>query len=164
MKLLRRLFTPLVALGVVGALTLAPCTANAAENPVQDRIDAVIAEYGGEQTAANEVTWDDGAIILTVEAQSARSAQTVSAQTVVGTCPSGSYCAYSLANYLGSRLAFTTCTTGNSVSKLGSAVRSIANSRSSGTVSAYNGSSLVLSVSAGSGKNTTATITSLSCG
>ncbi|MFT4051190.1 MAG: peptidase inhibitor family I36 protein [Microbacterium sp.] len=158
MKLRRRLLAPLVAVGAVAAIALAPTAANAAEDRVQARIDAVIAEYGGEQTAANEVTWDDGAIILTVEA-----AASVSALTGVGTCPSGSYCAYSRTNYLGSRLAFTTCTTGNSVSALGSAVRSIANSRSSGTVSAYNGSTKVLTVAAGNGKNTTATITTLSC-
>ncbi len=76
---------------------------------------------------------------------------------------SGKFCAYTLPGYLGNKLTFSTCTSNHGVSALGGSVRSIANSRSSGTVKAYNGSSLVLSVSAGTGKNTTATITKLAC-
>lgn len=44
-----------------------------------------------------------------------------------------------------------------------SAVRSIANSRTSGTVMAYNNGTFVTTVAAGTGKNILVSITALSC-
>lgn len=143
----------LVIPAIIGMFALGVVPAHASE--VQDRIDAVLAEYGGEQTAWNEVSWDGGDTVLTVAGEASISR--------VGGCADGKFCAYSLAGYSGSRLTFSTCTSNISVSSLGASVRSIANSRSSGTVTAYNGGSAVLSVGAGSGANTSATITSLGC-
>ena len=142
------------------ALLASPLAANASPDPaLQERIDAVIDQFGGTQTGPGEVTWGEGAVVLTIAPITDDRPIAFS----VGSCPSGSFCAYSLAGYFGSRLTFTTCTTGNSVAALGAPVRSIANSRGFGTVYAYNGGSLAITVPADTGTNTTATITTLSC-
>lgn len=123
---------------------------------MQDRVDQVLAEYpGGTQTGEGEISWNDGEIILTLtEGISSRA---------VGSCSTGSFCAYTGTALSGARLSFTNCTGTNSVAPLGSPVRSFANARSAGTVSAYNGSTAVASASAGTYKNTTGTITRLGC-
>ncbi len=150
--------TPRLLATVAAAVlfTLAPALPASAVDPMQDRVDAVIAEFGGEQTAPNEVSWDDGAVILTLAPEGVTA-------FAIGNCPSGSYCAYSGLSYSGSRLAFSTCTSGNSVAALPS-VKSIANSRTSGTVKAYNGSTLVATVNANTGKTPiTAAVKTLNC-
>jgi hypothetical protein len=129
-----------------------------ADPDVQSQIDEVLAEFpGGTQTAWNEVSWDNGAVVLTLS---------VPGEVVamgVGSCANGYYCAYAGPSYTGSKLTFSGCTAGNSVAALGAPVRSIANSRVFGTVSAYNSSSFLFSVGAGSGTNTGASVTLLSC-
>lgn len=136
-------------------LTLAvPMSTAHADNPLQDQIETVIATYGGEQIAPNQVSWDDGDITLTLS--------TGTTTRAVGTCATGKFCAYSQLNQQGSKLTFTTCTAPNSTSPIGS-VRSVANARTSGTVTAYNGSAAVLTVAAGRTTNTGATITRLGC-
>lgn len=150
----RRLLMIVLAALTIALLPTAPATA--AADGIQDRVDDVIAQYGGIQTAYNEVTWDDGAIILTLAGDGI-------APLAVASCPSGSYCAYSAYSYAGSRLQFTTCTTGNPVGALPS-VKSIANSRTSGTVRAYNGATLVTTVAPNTGKTPiNSTVTTLSC-
>lgn len=154
MKITSLLATAVITLSVCAA---APATAKTADS-MDERVAAVMEENpGGTRIGWNEVTWEGGDVVLTL------SATTDAAAKAVGGCTSGRFCAYSLPGYLGNKLTFSTCTSNHSVSALGGAVRSIANSRSSGTVKAYNGSSLVLSVSAGTGTNTNATITKLGC-
>jgi len=134
--MISRKFMSLLALPVlVGAVALSASPAAATTDATQDQVDAVIAEFGGTQTAANEVSWDDGAVVLTIAAQTTSRGITAFA---VGGCPSGTFCAYSGTSYTGSRLTFTACTTGNSVAALGT-VRSLANARGTGTVRAYDG-------------------------
>lgn len=142
----------LVIPAVITLLVLGAAPAHA--DPMQDRIDDVIAEFGGEQTAYNEVMWGGGAVILTLADDFSTFA--------IGSCADGNFCAYSAAGYLGSRLTFTTCVANQSTAALG-AVRSVANARSIGTVTAYNGTTPLFSVFANSGTNTTATVTKLSC-
>lgn len=142
----------LIIPAVVGLLALGAAPAHA--DDMQDRIDAVIAEFGGEQIAYNEVSWNEGAVVLTLEEDFSAFA--------IGSCADGNFCAYSSSNYLGSRLTFTTCVTDQSTAALGT-VRSVANARSVGTVTAYNGTSPLFSVFANSGTNTTASVTKLSC-
>ncbi len=147
----------IIALSISAA---SPATAKPTD-PMDDLVAAALeATPGGTRTGWNEVAWDDGDIVLTLADPATRTGATAKA---VGGCASGKFCAYTLPGYLGNKLTFSTCTSNHGVSALGGSVRSIANSRSSGTVKAYNGSSLVLSVSAGTGKNTTATITKLAC-
>lgn len=155
-------FTALLTSALITLVTATPAAADTApaQTPMQQRVSAALAaEPGGEQTAWNEISWDNGAVVLTLASDTAIAS--VAAQ--VGTCTSGNFCAYSSANYGGNKLTFSTCTSGLSVAGLGGPVRSIANSRSSGTVRAYNGGTVVLTVAPGTGKNTLATITSLSC-
>ena len=132
-------------------------TAASASEPidsVQSQIDQVLNDFpGGHQISSNQISWDNGAAIMTFPSTSARA---------VGTCATGQFCAYSAASLGGVRLAFTSCSAANSTASL-SAVRSVANGRSSGTVTAYNGSSAVFSVSADSWTNTSSTVTRLGC-
>ncbi|ACZ29893.1 hypothetical protein Xcel_0861 [Xylanimonas cellulosilytica DSM 15894] len=149
----------LVLLATAMLAVTVPAAANAQDAPdMQERIETVLADNpGGVQTGWNEVTWDDGAVILTIAPDSDIAPRTI------GSCATGAFCAYSQAGYLGSKLTFTTCTANHSVSTLGAPVRSIANARNNNTVKALNGSTVVLTVPANTGKNTTASITKLSC-
>ena len=131
--------------------------ASATTNPTQTHIDSVLANYpGGIQTGWNEVSWDDGDVVLTVALGD------VHARAAVGTCANGKHCVYSSPGLLGSKLTFSTCSN-QSVSALGGPVKSVANARSSGTVTAKNGSTPVLSIAPGAYKNTSATVTQVSC-
>lgn len=141
---------------LVGALTVGAAPASAASDPLQERVDAVIAEFGGTQTASNEVSWEDGAVVLTLASDGV-------ALRAVGSCATGAFCAYSGFGYSGNRLTFIGCTTGNSVAALGT-VRSIANARTSGTVRAYDGSALIATLAPGTGRTSVpAGIDKLNC-
>ncbi|GAA5205402.1 peptidase inhibitor family I36 protein [Microbacterium kyungheense] len=165
--MISRKFMSLLALPlVVGAVALSASPAAASTDPTQDQVDAVIAEFGGTQTASNEVTWDDGAVVLTIAPESTASRfSSPSGITAfsVGSCPSGYFCAYSGTSYTGSRLTFSSCTTGNSVAALGT-VRSLANSRGYGTVRAYAGWSTVATLGPNTGAaSVSAGIDKLNC-
>lgn len=150
----KNLRSVLVACALMAAF-LVPTPAYANADKLQARVDAILASFpGGVQTGLGEITWDDGEVTLTITDSTAKA---------VGTCASGSFCAYTGTSMSGARISFTNCSGTNSVAPLGAAVRSFANARSSGTVYAYNGLSSVDSVSTGSHKNTTATITRLGC-
>lgn len=150
----RHIWIMLAAL-VAGLGFVAP--ASAITDPTQTRIDYVLANYpGGVQTEWNEVSWGGGDVVLTVAGSGVQS------RAAVGTCASGKHCVYSSPGLLGSKLTFSTCSN-QSVSALGGPVKSVANARSSGTVTAKNGSTAVLSVAPGAYKNTSATVTQVSC-
>ncbi|MFD4961111.1 peptidase inhibitor family I36 protein [Microbacterium sp. NPDC058389] len=165
--MISRKLMPLLALPVlVGAIALSASPAAASTDSTQDQVDAVIAEFGGTQTAANEVSWDDGAVVLTLAADdpAARFADSNGiTSSSVGACPSGSFCAYSGTSYTGSRLTFTACTTGNPVAALGT-VRSLVNSRAVGTVRAYAGWSTIATLAPSTGRaSVSAGIDKLNC-
>jgi len=153
-----RTITALVSLAA--ALLLAPAVpATAAESgtDLQQRIERVIDDFpGGVQTAANEISWADGDVVLTLADPESRAAA-----RSVGSCATGAHCVYSSTNMQGSRLTFTTCTT-SSVAPLGSPVRSIANARGS-VVRAYNAIGVVGSVSANSSTNVGWSMTKIGC-
>lgn len=134
------------------------------EEIMQARIDQTLADHpGGTQTAWNEISWDDGEIILTLASETP-SVNPHIALLAVADCPSSRFCAYSAASYGGSRITFSTCTSNHSPSALGGPVRSLANSRSSGAVRAYNSSNTLLATAnAGTGTNVGGTTTKLSC-
>jgi len=158
-----------LALLIPAALGLvAPQAATAAEiiptTSVQDQVDEVIDKFGGEQTAWNEVSWDDGDVTLTIVPEtSTASAQIVSAAAAAtkNNCATGKHCAFATAGYRGNVMAFATCATNQSLAALGSA-GSVANNRSNKSVKAYKGTTLVATISANSGKDTAGT-TKLSC-
>lgn len=127
---------------VLIALLIAPDSARAEEGDssagtlsVQQRIDeAMLARPGGTQISATEVSWEDGAVVLTVD-------DGVGTRSI-GSCATGAFCAWDGANLTGSKLSFTSCSTYSTAGL--SVVRSIANARSSGSVKAKNSSGTVL--------------------
>lgn len=143
------------------ALVIAPADtvqATEAGSPLQQRIDQTLAEYpGGVQTAPNEITWASEEVVLRLEDPA-----DTRASAAIGNCPSGSHCVFSATDLRGSQLIFNSCTT-QSISPLGSPVRSIANARSSTIVRAYNDIGAVGSVSANSWTNTTWGMTKIGC-
>lgn len=131
--------------------------ASADVNSMQTRVDYVLANYpGGVQSEWNEVTWSGGDVVLTL------SSGQLQARAAVGTCASNKHCVYSGPSQTGSKLTFSTCSN-QSVSALGGPVRSLTNARSSGSAQGKNGGTVVLTVAPGTSKNTTATITQVSC-
>ncbi len=100
-----RRFSSLLAL-VTGALCAALLAAPAAAAPtgVQAEIDAVIAQHGGKQISATEVSWNGGAVVLSVVMPHG-----VSAAAVEG-CADGAYCFYQHQNFGGRKLTFRDCT------------------------------------------------------
>lgn len=144
------------ALTLAAALLLPAQAANASPTDVQTRIDQVLADFpGGVQTGANEVTWGDGDVVLTVadpEAPAIRG---------IGSCDTGAHCVYSASNLTGSKMTFSTCTT-QSVAPLGTAVKSIANARTV-VVRAYNDLGALGSIPANNWINTAWTMTKIGC-
>lgn len=143
-----------LALSLLFALCFTATPAHAAEpssTPLQQRIDEVLAKFpGGEQVAPNAVSWEKGAIVLEL------SGGATAARAVAG-CASGAYCAWSKGSYTGDKLTFTACSATGSLVSLGpltllGGTKSLANARSSGTVTALNGTSTVVyAVAAGVG-------------
>lgn len=150
--------TPIIALLAAG-MALAIAAPTSANPPtMQDRIDYVIATHpGGVQIDWNEVAWENGDVTLTLSTE-----ETSASRAAVGSCASANYCIYSGSNMLGSRVTFSSCGP-HRVNMLGAPVRSIANARSSGSVQAKNGSTVVKTVSAGAYSNLTATTTTIGC-
>ncbi|GAB2456344.1 hypothetical protein GCM10027029_17590 [Conyzicola lurida] len=157
---MRKLAVAIAAALLLMGLGAAPASALPEEDQgLQAQIDGVLADFpGGVQISATTVSWDGGAILLTFPSPGSRA---------IGTCATGSYCAFSSTNYSGTKLAFTGCSaegTANSLAQLGGSARSIANARTSGTVRAMNGTTIVhtLTANKGVGVNSTA-LTNLSC-
>lgn len=151
---------------VVLMFALGSTTAQAATDPLQSEINQILSEFPtGVQTGPGEISWNDGEVILNLEREALSTASLVGEGflATVGSCASGYFCAYTSTGLTGSKISFSSCTGTNSVSPLGSPVRSVANARGSGMVYAYNGISSVLSVSANSWSNTSAAITRLGC-
>lgn len=145
---------------VAAALILVGAPAHAAPETLQDRIDAILQEHpGGIQIDDRSISWENGAVTLTLDAGTgARS---------IGTCATGSYCAFSGYNYAGTKLSFTSCSAGGSsgsLALLGNVPHSVANARTSGTVAARNGGSTIFNLGANSGNPAvTSTVTTLVC-
>ncbi|RLP75202.1 hypothetical protein D9V32_09870 [Mycetocola tolaasinivorans] len=162
MKLSTRLLsgTALLAALLFGGATAASAAAPAGADAIQARVDRVLVEFpGGVQTGPGEVTWGGGEAILTIVDEASTGFSTFA----VGSCATGNMCAYTGVNQTGSRIIFTSCTAANSVSPLGSPVRSIANARNSGLAFGFNGTTPNVIVSAGDYVNTNAKVTRVGC-
>lgn len=147
-------------IAAVSALLLVfwPSWAIGQEGDMQQRVEDLLAQYpGGEQTNWNEVNWQDGEVIMTLVPDD------LSVAPLAATCTTGRFCAYDGSNYNGNRISFTTCTSQHSVAQLVGPVRSMYNARSSGTIRAYAGSSLLASATAGQGRNVSGTTSHISC-
>lgn len=144
----------LAAVVLTVAFTSAPLVAHAeAMNSLQSQVDQVLEDFpGGTQTGAGEISWEGGAIVLTLESTFSTFA--------IGSCATGSYCAWSGKSYMGAKLSFTNCSaagTTNSVAALG-VVGSIANARTSGHVTAGS-----YSLAANTGLTSVSGVTSMTC-
>jgi hypothetical protein len=148
MNALRRILLAALAVSLTATLSLAVLPAAAAQpDGLEARTAAILAANpGGERLAPGVLSWHDGSVVLTL--------QGAVSQRSIGSCLTGQYCAWSGTNYVGTKLAFTGCSTSGSSSSLallGGVVRSTANARTSGTVQARNGGNLVYSMSANTG-------------
>ncbi|MDR2373460.1 MAG: hypothetical protein LBD77_05055 [Bifidobacteriaceae bacterium] len=158
-----------LAIAAVAAATVlggAAPNANAAASatagtPDSEIIHALAAQPGGHATGAHSAYWP--ALGMSMESSQAPSAQVARGVVLgaVGNCASGSVCAYSGYMQTGAKLSWTTCGT-HSTGTLG-AVRSIANARSSGTLKAKNGSTIVATAAAGAWATVSGTVTNVSC-
>lgn len=130
---------------------------------MQERVDEVLdTDPEAEQTEWNEVSWDDGEVVLTLDPTSTTDGQILRASTAMSKCPKGSYCAFSKRNYTGDRLRISSCINRSTTAM--TAVNSVANARTSGTVRAYNGRTRAATVTARSGKSSiTSKVTRLTC-
>lgn len=149
---------------------LVPAAASATEPepvPMQELVDEVINEHGGEQTGWNEVTWDGGDVVLTIDpglgSDAKPTTRALAAMAATDNCTAGKYCAYANAFYGGSKLTYSACpATQTSFGAIGS-VRSIKNDRTSGTVKAYNGRTVKATLSPGKGNSNISGITKITC-
>ena len=165
--MIKKLATGAVALLLVG-LGVAPAHADPVDS-VQAQIDAVLVEHpGGQQVSPTTISWAGGAILLTfADPRSSDSMAADPHSRAVGSCATGSYCAWSGTSYTGTKLSFTGCSAAgseSSLSLLGGAVRSLANARTSGLVRSANGASTVHLISPNTGiTSNTSTLTKLVC-
>ncbi|WP_309615126.1 peptidase inhibitor family I36 protein [Salinibacterium sp.] len=149
MNTCRRAIGAAFAAALLAALTLTttPALASPAD-PLEARTAQVLASHpGGEEIAPGVISWDGGAVVLTLEGAATARA--------IGTCATGQYCAWSGTSYTGTKLAFTSCSSGgtsSSLSLLSGLARSTANARTFGSVDAVSGSSVIYSMSTNTGR------------
>lgn len=155
---MKRLLITLVA---TVALTLAPAAANASDAVQPDATHpdiayALDAVAGGVLINANSARWP--ALGMRIDALPASG-------RAVGSCATGTICAYAGTGLGGTRLSWTTC--GSKSTAALTQVGSIANARSSGTMTALAGSTLRASAGAGGSVDVAlayrASITTVSC-
>lgn len=152
----------LAAAGVLALLALGVAAPPAAADDLSPEVSYALSTVpGGEIVDGETVYWPDLGMTLTVPSGNA-SARSASIAGAIGSCPSGSVCAYKGANLTGARLSWTTCAT-HSTTALGSSPRSIADARSTGYLQARNGTIVVATAFAQSWNNVTATSTSVRC-
>jgi len=145
--------TVLAVLTTAILLTITPIAAHA--DALDPQITAALqAVPGGEALDDHTAYWPDLSMTLTVPDTRLRAA--------VGTCPNGSVCAFGGVSLTGSRLSWTTCGT-FSTTALGVPVRSIADARSTGSLQARNGTTVVATAIAQSWASVTGTSDNVKC-
>jgi hypothetical protein len=126
---------------------------------LEDTVDDVVRRAlevtpGGHATSDHSAYWPELGMTLT-------SAAVGAAARAVGSCGTGSVCAYSGSSLSGSKLSWSSC--GSHPTSALASVRSIANGRASGTLQARNGSTVRASAAAGTQKNVSGTVTNIYC-
>lgn len=135
----------LTTLALVAALALlAPAAASADDGAdIHPDVEYALAlEPGGVATSYGSAVWPALGMRLDVPSDAVRA---------VGTCATGSVCAYSSSGLGGTKLSWTTC--GSKSTAAISTVGSIANARTSGTLSARQGTTVRASAGANSQAN-----------
>lgn len=150
---MRKKLTPLA----VGALFVAVMSAPAAHaseiTPDREIAYALEQVAGGYATSEHTASWPKIGMEMV--------SSLATAPFSVGSCATGSICAYSGYTLTGSKLSWTGCST-YSTAALPS-VGSIANARSSGTLRARNGTTVVATAGAGGQANVWSAVTNVQC-
>jgi hypothetical protein len=152
---MRKRFALLIVPLLAAAAALLPAAAASAQSAdeVHPSIRyALAAEPGGVVVDDSTAYWPAIGMTLTVPREAARS---------VGPCATGRICAFQSSNLGGAYLSWASCGT-YSTAALPS-VGSIANARSSGTLQARNGTTVVASAGANSWTNVFSTVTNVRC-
>jgi hypothetical protein len=144
-------------LGLVLTVGAAPAMAAAEDDRELDPLVAAVLDEvpGGVVIDGRHAVWPELDMELSVPVGSGMVPRSV------GSCATGRICAYSSTSLGGSSLTFGTCAVYAIPPSF--AVKSVANARSSGTVQARNGSTILKTVSAGSWGNVSGTVTNLRC-
>lgn len=145
--------TTLAAFAALILVSGAPLAAHA--DTLSPQIAAALQSVpGGEVVNDHTAYWPDLTMTLTVPDTRLRDA--------VGSCPNGSVCAFGGPTLTGSRLSWTTCGT-FSTAALGAPVQSIADARSTGSLQARNGTTVVATATAQSWAGVTGTTDNVHC-
>jgi hypothetical protein len=142
------------ALASLGLSLLASLAGPASDDVIPDPEVAYALEHepGGFLLNAHEAYWPEHQMTMT---------SSYALEQAVGTCATGNICAYSAINLGGAQLSWSSCMS-HSTAALPS-VQSIANARSTGTLHARNGGTVVASASAGQQANVWSTVTDVQC-
>lgn len=145
----------LVAVAAVLVTLVSASAASAAETtvPHADIAAMMDAVPGGLLIDADHAVWPGTGLEMTSSA-----AVTLYS---VGSCATGSVCAFSSANLGGSKLSWSTCSTFTISSSF--TVRSIADARSTGYLQARNGTTVLATANAGASANVFGTVTNMRC-
>ncbi|WP_127473641.1 hypothetical protein [Microbacterium sulfonylureivorans] len=141
-------------LATAAVLTFAIASPANATPDVHPEIEAMLAELpGGTVLSFDEAYWADLDMTMTVPNPFARS---------VGSCATGSICAYTAIGLSGTKLSWGTCATHTVPGSF--VTRSVANARAAGSVAqARNGTTILASASSGTSTNVTGTTTNIRC-
>jgi len=151
-KYFRAMLVTLVA--VVAMLVSAPAASAEEEAVPRADIAAMMdAVPGGILIDADHAVWPSTGLEMT-------SSAAVTPYSV-GSCATGSVCAFSSANLGGSKLSWSTCNTFTISSSF--TVRSIADARSTGYLQARNGTTILATANAGASANVFGTVTNVRC-
>ena len=157
--MIRELGICFVAVALVLAAPLASSAEEQAIHP--DVAYALAAEPGGVVLGCGSAEWPD----LGMRIDAAPPASGIIGVQSVGTCATGSICAYASTGISGTKLSWTTC--GSKSTAALAQVGSIANARSSGTLQARQGTTVRASASANASANVAvayqASITNVVC-
>lgn len=152
---MRRISTLVATAVAIAAMVFTGQAAYASESPTIPAADiAAVMEAipGGALIDAHHASWPDLGLEMT--------SSEALAPFAVGTCGTGSVCAFSGANLSGSKLSWTTCGT---FATTAFTVRSIADARSTGYLQARNGTTVVATANAGKSANVFGTVTNVRC-
>lgn len=121
-----------IVAGTLLALVLGITPSTAVENEIDPRIAAALAELpGGVATSSDTAEWPDLGITFSVAPIAARA---------VGSCATGTVCAYSRSGLGGSVTSYSGCSSWPVIGAIGS----VANARTSGWVDARSGAGATL--------------------
>ncbi|MGB3373774.1 MAG: hypothetical protein WBA87_01365 [Microbacterium sp.] len=151
----RHIGAMLAAVAAVMAILASAPAASAAEAtvPHADIAAMMDAVPGGVLIDADHAVWPSTGLEMTSSA--------AVTPFSVGSCATGSVCAFSSANLGGSKLSWSTCSTFTISSSF--TVRSIADARSSGYLQARNGTTVLATANAGASANVYGTVTNVRC-